>query len=42
MYFSQQTKLNAILEYQSGVPISKVMAKYQIKGTATLYEWIRK
>ena len=42
MYFSQKTKLDAILEYQHGVPISEVMRKYQIKGSATIYEWIRK
>lgn len=42
MYFSQKIKLDAIIEYQNGVPISEVMRKYQIKGSATVYEWIRK
>ena len=31
MYFSQKTKLNAILEYQIGVSVSKGMRKYWIK-----------
>ncbi|MBM7544305.1 helix-turn-helix domain-containing protein [Periweissella beninensis] len=42
MYFSQKTKLNAILKYQNGGLISDLMRKYQIKGSVTIYEWLRK
>jgi transposase-like protein len=42
MRFSVQDKINAILDYKSGVGIMKVMRKYGIKGSATVYEWIRR
>ena len=40
--FSVEIKKNAILDYFGGLPMSRTMTKYGIKGSATVYEWIRR
>ncbi|WP_125754449.1 helix-turn-helix domain-containing protein [Lacticaseibacillus baoqingensis] len=42
MQFSVQDKINAILDFKQGLGIVKIMRKYGITGTATVYEWIRR
>ncbi|GAA6113811.1 transposase [Apilactobacillus apinorum] len=40
--FSREIKLAAIKDYYNGLGFTKITKKYGIKGSATLYEWIRK
>lgn len=40
--FSKETKIKAVFELIQGIPQSKIMRKYGIKGSATLYEWHRR
>jgi transposase len=39
--FDVESKKNAILDYFKGVPTVQILRKYGIKGSATIYEWIR-
>lgn len=38
--FSKETKIQAILDYSSGVGQAEIMRKYGIKGSNTLYLWL--
>ncbi|TNK96613.1 transposase [Fructilactobacillus sanfranciscensis] len=40
--FTSEIKLAAIKDYNSGIPTNTILRKYGIKGTATLYEWIKR
>jgi len=38
--FSKEIQIAAVMDYLSGVPQSIIRRKYQIKGSATLYNWV--
>lgn len=40
--YSLDKKLAAINDFHSGMSSTQVMKKYNIKGTATIFEWIRR
>lgn len=39
--FSYKIKLTAVRQWLSGSSVSAIMRQYGIKGSATLYEWVR-